>query len=162
MKVQIINQQTEFRIPRADLTRFVQDLTAKIIRLNKANNISKVIISNFKLMNINLVFVTKRQIKFLNANFRGKNKETDILSFKAFELDCFGELVFCPKVILGNATRADWPIKYEYLYMLTHGYLHLLGFDHQLDKDEKKMIGFQNELFNKIIKNKKYVVKDLN
>lgn len=158
MNIQVLNQQSKFRIPKKRMIDYSQKLTQQIVVLFK----KKKIFVDFSLdslhLTINLVFVSKNQIKSLNSDFRDKKKETDILSFKSEDPDCFGELIFCPEVILSNAKKNKWPLIYEYNYMLTHGVLHLLGFDHQTLKDETEMFNLQDHLFNKSIKNQKFKV----
>jgi probable rRNA maturation factor len=139
----IINQQNDFKIPKA----YLESSLLKIINILSAK---KIISKSQKNMSLNLVFVKPYEIKKLNNNFREKNKETDILSFGSADPFLLGELVFCPKVIVKNAELNQWPQKYEYLYMLVHGVLHLLGYDHENDLDSKKMFKLQDLVFNQI------------
>lgn len=139
--VLIINQQTDHRIPQ----KFLRDSLAEIFKhLGK----KKIMTAAQKKLDVNLVFLDPAGIQSLNTNFRKKAKPTDILSFASEDPELLGELVLCPEIILGNAALNQWPKRYEYLYMLIHGVLHLLGYDHENDSDAKKMFTLQNGVFN--------------
>ncbi len=77
-----------------------------------------------------VVLVTPETIRDLNARFRGKDRETDVLSF---EVDgpygeMVGEVVICPAC-------ADMGVE----ELVAHGALHLAGMDHGEDFDESEM-----------------------
>lgn len=153
MNFLIINQQKKYKIPKS----FILESVPKVI--NKLSQ-KKLILIEQKKLDLNIIFVSSKEIKNLNKNFRGKNKPTDILSFNSADPTLLGELILCPEVIIKQAISNHWPQKYEYLYMLIHGILHLLGYDHELDKDSKLMYGIQDQIFNQVSKNQK-VVNDL-
>jgi probable rRNA maturation factor len=101
---------------------------------------------------LSLVFVEKDKIRRLNKEYRQINKPTDILSFlynsgynrkkgqnKARHLE--GELIICPAVIIEDAKRDGLSFKEELAYVLSHGFLHLLG-----KKHGKKMFGLQDKV----------------
>jgi probable rRNA maturation factor len=141
--VLILNQQDECRVPR----KYTKDCLQNIwVLLRK----KKIISQKQKELDINVVFVTSDHIKSLNSSFRKKAKPTDVLSFSSSDPELLGELVLCPSVIEAQANSNGWPRKYEYLYMLVHGVLHLLGYDHETDKEEKLMFALQDEIFNSI------------
>ncbi len=143
MSILIINQQNKYRVPK----KFIEVIAPKIIRILG----TKRIISSKKIkLELSFVFVTSKQIQDLNRNFRNKNKPTDILSFNSLDPSLLGELILCPEIITKNAKTNQWPHKYEYLYMLIHGLLHLLGYDHESEVDSKKMFKLQDQIFNLI------------
>lgn len=95
-----------------------------------------------------IVFVSKSQIKKLNAEFRGKDYATDILSFESIEEDSLGELVLSPEVVREQSKRTGLTYHQELCYMILHGILHLLGYDHETTKKEAKvMFDLQNRVF---------------
>lgn len=77
----------------------------------------------------------------LNAQFRGKDKPTDILSFPADEMDRpqLGDLALAYGVSSADAISSDIPLADHLTHLLIHGYLHLLGHDHEDDADATKM-----------------------
>lgn len=94
-----------------------------------------------------LVFVTSPEMKRLNNQYRGKNYATDVLSFESADPDCIGELVMCLPVLRAQAKRTGLSERGELGYMIVHGVLHLLGFDHENKKDEIKMFALQDSLY---------------
>lgn len=113
--------------------------------------LSKTRVRNQKLLKskgITLVFLDSAQMKKINKQFRGKNKPTDVLSFAPVEPGSLGELLFCLDVLKKQAKEHGHSLEHEFLYMLIHGVLHLLGYDHELSaKEEKLMFRIQDELF---------------
>ena len=98
---------------------------------------------------LTIVFVDKDKIQELNNQFRGKDKPTDILSFSAIEEGSLGELVICAEIIEKQAQEHQMSHQEECCYMLIHGVLHLLGYDHEKDdSDAKEMYRLQDSIFN--------------
>jgi probable rRNA maturation factor len=57
-----------------------------------------------------------------------------------------GDVVLCPEVAARQAAAAGHAAEEEYLLLITHGILHLLGFDHAEPEDEKEMFALQRRL----------------
>lgn len=87
-----------------------------------------------KKMDISVAIVTPRKIKEINKKYRQVNQVTDVLSFE--ELN---EIIICYQQARKQAILARRPIKEEIKLLLVHGLLHLLGYDHQTKKEEKRM-----------------------
>jgi probable rRNA maturation factor len=97
---------------------------------------------------LNIIFLDQVKAKKLNWAFRKKNYATDILSFEPLDIDELGELVICPQVIKRQAKEHGLSQNEELGYMLIHGCLHLLGYDHEKSvKDAKKMFRLQDKIF---------------
>ena len=103
---------------------------------------------------LSIVFVTPQKSKWLNGKFRKKNRPTDVLSFKAEEnFMGLGELVLCPSVLSKQAKEHQHSLEKETDLMIIHGFLHLLGYDHEKNlKEEQRMMKIQNILFKKLSK----------
>jgi len=105
-----------------------------------------------------LVFAKPNEIQELNKNTRGKDSVTDVLSFGfladpklAFTKDNYrldfcnengvflGSVVICQEKAIAQAREFGHDIKRETEYLLVHGLLHLLGYDHECDNDKKIM-----------------------
>ena len=104
---------------------------------------------NFKRLQLAvLAFISEKQMKQLNHRFRGKNKATDILSFSSLEKG-LGELALCPTVIKKNACMRS--PREETAYMIVHGVLHLLGFDHEKSRlQARQMYRLQDQIFDQL------------
>jgi rRNA maturation RNase YbeY len=84
-------------------------------------------------------------MKKLNSQFRGKPYATDVLSFSPpapfAQVGILGELVICFPVLKAQAREQGHSEAFELDVLLTHGVLHLLGFDHELGPREAKEMG---------------------
>ena len=107
---------------------------------------------------ISLLLTNNKKIKLLNKKFRNKNKPTDIISFPFFDKNnlkikskkkefYLGDIVISYQEFL-RKNKSEY--KNEFLKIFIHGYLHLLNFDHKLDKDYKIMYEIEKKIFNKI------------
>lgn len=94
-----------------------------------------------------VVFVSSPEMRKLNRLYRGKDYATDVLSFESAEPTTVGELVICPAVIRGQAKRTGLSERGELGYMIVHGVLHLLGYDHGDKKSEVRMFALQDQIF---------------
>lgn len=140
INIEILNQ-TKDRIPK----KFIKDWTSLVYKNLKKQKILK------KEKDLIIVFVTTAKMKKLNSQFRGKNKPTDILSFEPIEESSLGELVLCLPVLKKQAKAHDLSLNHEIGYMLIHGILHLLGYDHETgERDAKVMFDIQDTLFDKL------------
>ena len=107
----------------------------------------------------------EEQIKKLNKEFRQVDKVTDVLSFpnlnkspdeklkKFFKFADFdtgllflGDIVICKNVAKKQAREYDHSLKREVCFLALHGLLHLLGFDHIKEEDEKIMNKLQDKI----------------
>lgn len=80
----------------------------------------------------------------LNADYRGKNYPTNVLSFP-FEVPPgipnthLGDLVICAPVVTREAGEQSKPAEVHWAHLTVHGVLHLLGFDHLDDAEAERM-----------------------
>lgn len=103
--------------------------------------------------NLSIALVEASEIKKLNKIYRGKNKETDVLSFgklknEPVKFKDFSEpeIIICPKDVWSNAKKEKELFKKELARVLVHGILHLLGYDHERGENSaKKMFQKQEE-----------------
>lgn len=103
-------------------------------------------------LELTIVFLDPAAAKKLNHSFRKKNYATDVLSFPGDAAqESLGELVLCPQVLQAQAKEHELSFQEELGYMLIHGVLHLLGFDHEkTEYQAKKMLRLQDQLFDKL------------
>lgn len=144
MKLTIVNQSGR-AVPR----KFLEEWVKRVGRL-AGKKISR---RQFASKELVIVFVNAKEQRRLNKSFRGKDYVTDVLSFEAMEPDALGELVICPEVITRQAKEHGLLVREELGYMVLHGFLHLLGFDHEKsEREAKRMFALQDELFEKLLK----------
>jgi len=122
MKIEVLNRSGA-RLPSLGLIPHVRRLRRLIQKHEPA-----LLTENQKLL---IVFVDAVHMKSLNAGFRKKSYATDILSFQGDSLDELGELVVCLDVLKEQALRHKHPLSHEAVYLVLHGILHLLGYNHE-------------------------------
>ncbi len=120
-----------------------------------------------KEVTITLTLCGKAKIKKLNKDYRDKDYATDVLSFPIYEnlrpdkkskertlpQVELGDLVICRDVAKTQAKEFGITYVQEVIHLASHGFLHLLGFDHEISaKEEKIMQGYEDDLVKKIYK----------
>jgi probable rRNA maturation factor len=114
----------------------------------------KIISSHFKKKpwSLSLLICGDAQMKKINFEYRSKNKTTDVLSFPAHQtLRKKEDVISGPSLFIGDIV-ISWkvcqkqareqkidPIE-EFTQLFFHGYLHLLGFDHEISIKEEKLM----------------------
>lgn len=102
---------------------------------------------------ISVTFVNKQEIQEINRDYRNKDKVTDVISFALEEdepdiegLDMprvLGDIIICADVAKEQAEEYGHSFERELGFLALHGFLHLLGYDHMNEADEKEMFGRQ-------------------
>jgi len=87
-----------------------------------------------------IAFVSDRNIRKLNQQFRGINKPTDVLSFPADEPDNLGDVAISVETAAKQAKENGLQFDDEIAQLILHGLLHLSGFDHETDNGEMNRI----------------------
>lgn len=121
-----------------------------LIRLNEEleNKIEEALIETLKNTGygtdyeISISVVDADEIKQLNAEYRGNDNITDVLSFPLFEREyipeegMLGDIVICSERVKEQAKEFGHSEEREFVYLAVHSMLHLLGYDH-MEEDEK-------------------------
>jgi probable rRNA maturation factor len=99
--------------------------------------------------------VGKARSRSLNAQYRRKDKPTNVLSFdgagKAPDGRYFlGELVICAPVVAAEARAQDKSPTAHWAHMMVHGVLHLLGFDHERAGEAAKMEAMEIQILDSL------------
>lgn len=105
---------------------------------------------------VSVSFVSDSEIKEINRDYREKDEVTDVISFAFLDDEDEPVIEGMPSVlgdIIINTNRAreqaaEYGHSYEreILFLSLHGFLHLLGFDHMNEEEEKEMFGIQKEI----------------
>jgi probable rRNA maturation factor len=91
---------------------------------------------------VNLLVTSGAEVRSLNRQFRGKNKETDVLSFPTDSqgtlggLRLAGEIAISADVAKQSAAQLGHSAADEVKILALHGILHLAGFDHERDNGQ--------------------------
>jgi len=116
---------------------------------------------------VSLSFVDDETIRELNRTYRGLDKPTDVLSFALSEMgedepdilyeveedesaqgedlptDALGDIVISVPRAIAQAEEYGHSVEREIGFLFVHGFLHLLGYDHGTEEDEKVMFSKQ-------------------
>lgn len=106
---------------------------------------------------LSVMFADEQAMTELHVTWMDEPGPTDVLSFPMDELrvprddepeaeGLLGDIVICPIVARAQALKAGHSTEHEIAILLTHGILHLLGYDHAEADEEKIMFGLQNRL----------------
>ena len=95
--------------------------------------------------------VGAKEGRALNRHYRGKDYATNVLSFPAelpegVKMPLLGDLVICAPVVAREAAEQGKPVAAHYAHLTVHGVLHLLGWDHEHDKDAEAMEQLEREV----------------
>jgi probable rRNA maturation factor len=102
---------------------------------------------------VSLLFTDDATIKELNAQWRAKDKPTNVLSFPAFPLKpgmalmpLLGDIVLAFETVQSEAKQEQKPFENHVSHLVVHGLLHLLGYDHETDADADEMEGLERKI----------------
>lgn len=88
---------------------------------------------------VSVFFTDDAGIRRLNAEWRRKDKPTNVLSFAQAPGPLLGDVVLAAETVRGEAALAGKPFEDHIAHLVVHGFLHLLGYDHEADADAEKM-----------------------
>jgi probable rRNA maturation factor len=135
---------------------FVQDTVHNRKQLSKKQCVEWLGLLAKNQSKITLRIVDENESKILNKKFRNKDTSTNILSFLMVEDPIEGDLVLCHPVIKKEAKAQNKKIRDHYAHLIIHGYLHLLGYDHQNNADADKMEKIERKILSKFNINDPY------
>jgi probable rRNA maturation factor len=123
------------RLTRREVTTFVRKV---LIALDKMGHLDD------EITDVSIAFVDDEAMKSLNRKFRHKNRTTDVLTFPADETygdprrkgKPLGDIVISVDQARRQASDEKHSVATEVRYLLLHGVLHALGYDHETDKGE--------------------------
>jgi len=102
---------------------------------------------------LSVLFTDDVQMCLINAQWRGIDRPTNVLSFPAFALkkgevpqSLLGDIVFAFETIEREATQQQKPFFDHLTHLMVHGILHLLGFDHQQEAEAEQMEALEREI----------------
>lgn len=109
---------------------------------------------------VSVTFMSDEEIKQVNAEYRGIDKPTDVISFALEEMTSgevaiiaeqdmptmLGDIIISVDTAKRQAVEYEHSINREIGFLALHGFLHLLGYDHMTAEDEAKMFGRQKEI----------------
>lgn len=147
MTVQVQSKTDLLKISRADVKHFAQWV---LLQFDKAD------------YNLNIVIVDDAEMCWFNKQYRGKTGPTNVLSFPfadGAEIDLgfldvkeLGDIVISLDTTTREAKEFHQTVEHRLNWLVSHGILHLLGYDHEKgQKEARKMAKKEQELLKKYI-----------
>ena len=106
-----------------------------------------------------ILLTTDKKLRALNADFRAKDKPTNVLSFPSDDPDYLGDIAIAYGVTAREAKIEGKPFADHASHLAVHGVLHLLGFDHERPRDAKLMEPLEVEILAKLKISNPYLSK---
>jgi probable rRNA maturation factor len=108
---------------------------------------------------LSVTFVSNERIREINREYRDKDQPTDVISFALEEMSegeievvgadiprVLGDIIISIPRAREQAEEYNHSFRRELGFLAVHGFLHLLGYDHMNEQDEKEMFGRQKEI----------------
>jgi len=94
---------------------------------------------------VSLCLADDARLRALNLRWRGMDAPTNVLSFPSAALDrsgeapTLGDIALAYETLAREAEELDVPLADHYRRLVAHGFLHLIGYDHQTDEEAERM-----------------------
>ena len=106
---------------------------------------------------VSFVFVDNKKIREINKEYRGIDRETDVISFAFMDEDInpdtdytnYGEIYISLEKTLSQSLEYGHSFDRELCFLTVHGLLHLLGYDHMTKEEEEVMFAKQEEVLSR-------------
>lgn len=138
-----VHSKVKHNIPTAFVKKVLQGASRHFKKLNLAN--------------VSVVFVAEPEMCRLNRLYRHKNKATNVLSFQVIDdLDSInegrdlGDIIICYPEAVREMKKYKLTMKEELSRLIIHGFLHLLGYNHETVREAKDMEGKEKIILQKI------------
>ena len=132
MRVEVSRQATKSRVVSTEEVRAAAEAMLRALKLPRAE--------------LSVLLCDDATIHALNRDYRKKNKPTDVLAFAMREGDdghlagdLLGDVIISLETATRQARERGVVSRDEVMMLLAHGLLHLLGWDHQTDADDRRM-----------------------
>jgi probable rRNA maturation factor len=132
MRVEVSRQATKSRVVSTEEVRSAAEAMLRSLKLPRAE--------------LSVLLCDDATIHALNRDYRKKDKPTDVLAFAMREGDdghlagdLLGDVIISLETATRQAKERGVVTRDEVMMLLAHGLLHLLGWDHQTDADDRRM-----------------------
>ena len=99
-----------------------------------------------------VAFADDARVRDLNRDFRGKDSATNVLSFPAPEglpgpgPRALGDVILARETVAAEAAAEGKTLENHVRHLVVHGFLHLLGYDHETDAEAERMEHLETEV----------------
>ena len=125
LSVVFVDRQRKHAVPKAEITRVLEGAAGALGVKGE----------------LALVFAGDALLRRLNRDYRFKDKPTDVLSFPGPDKDMgLGDVIISVETARDNAARLGRPLDRELEVLALHGFLHVLGYDHETDQGQMEAL----------------------
>ena len=134
----------------------INDTEVEVVELDKLREYITYIVGELKLekCEFNIIIIDNEKIHEINKEYRGIDRETDVISFalednmdiEYTDFRLLGDIYISIDRCYQQALEYGHSREREMCFLATHGILHLVGYDHMTPEDEKEMFDLQNTL----------------
>lgn len=117
---------------------------------------------------LSLLFTDDAAVRAVNRQWRDQDKPTNVLSFPVMPLSpgdtpgpMLGDIVFALETISSEAVSLDIPFDDHLTHLLVHGFLHLIGYDHENERDADVMESLETRILSALDLSDPYENSDL-
>ena len=146
LNIDFLDETNEVKDEHIELVEKLLQHAAKVEKIEEGSEVS-------------ITFVTNEAIHEINREYRDKDQPTDVISFALEEMGegeiqiigegiprILGDIIISTDRTREQAAEYGHSFERELGFLAVHGFLHLLGYDHMTEQDEKEMFGKQDEI----------------
>lgn len=98
-----------------------------------------------------LLLTNDDEQRALNKKWRGRDNTTNVLSFPQVESflplsALLGDIILARQTVANEAQEGQIPLEHHYVHLVVHGFLHILGYDHQIEEQARLMEGLETQI----------------
>lgn len=126
----------------------------KLDEINELDAYTKYLLDYMKIdASFSVIIVDNEKIHEINKQYRGIDRPTDVISFALEEDENYevkerllGDIYISIDKVYEQAKEYNHSVKRELFFLVTHGFLHLLGYDHMEKDEEEEMFSLQEKI----------------
>ena len=105
---------------------------------------------------VSLCLADDAALRALNLRWRGFDKPTNVLSFPSAspgrlgEATALGDIALAYETLAREAEDLGVPLADRYRHLLAHGFLHLIGYDHEADAEAERMEALETKILTRL------------
>lgn len=117
---------------------------------------------------VSILLTDDKAIRLLNREWRGIDKPTNVLSFPAattkasIRMPLFGDIVMAYETLKRECDDEDRIFLHHLAHLTVHGFLHLIGYDHQVEAQAEEMEGLESKIMTRLQMPDPHLARDLN
>lgn len=157
LNIFIENIYSDFNINEKNVLLGTKKIIKYFLETSEVFNQSCLAEYDFKTLSFDVVFCDDKKIHEINKEYRQKDRPTDVITFALFadsspeerfifddEIN-LGEIIVSLDKTIEQAKEKEHSFENELFFLISHGIMHLLGFDHLNDEDLTFMLNQQSK-----------------